>query len=579
MDNNLVSLALTKIIRQNRGLTALLIVAVLGVVLVGLIPPQILKLIVDHNLVPKNSDGLMRWAALYLGTLVFIGIFDFLKESLLTILGQKITGEIRGEMMYKLGRMKTGFFSGHESGVVVSRIINDAETINALFTNGVIGMIVSSFKIIGIVISIWLFSYQLGLITLAFLPIIYGLTRLFQMRMLDAQIVSRILTGKVNNHIAESFNNMMMIKSFGKEKYMEQKFTGYLQDNFKTLEKVNFYDAVYSPIIQVLRAIVISGIVLLSAGKIGIAGISLGMVAASIELISNLFEPVENLGMQLQNIQQAISGVRRVNEFYHEPEEEEKDERLTAAEIIPDRSAVNLNFEGVGFQYEAGADILKDINLSLGAFAHVTFVGRTGVGKSTLFKLTMGLLPPQAGKITLNGVDVTRIPHHEKRKLFGYVEQSFHLVEGTVADQISLGDDSINSGQIREALEFVGMWEYVETLEQGLDTPVHANSFFSQGQKQLLAIARAVVTNPPILLLDEITANVDSITEDRIVSVLRKASQAYTVLSISHRLSAMSASDTVVILENGRIKNTGSPEVLWQNDAWFHNHLALEKLT
>jgi ATP-binding cassette subfamily B protein len=302
------------------------------------------------------------------------------------------------------------------------------------------------------------------------------------------------------------------------------------------------------------------------------------MVAASIELISNLFAPIENLGMELQNIQQAVSGVRRVNEFYMEPEDEGINNMLTAAEIIPDRHDVRLSFQHVSFQYEAGTDILQNINLSINPLEKVTFIGRTGVGKSTLFKLVMGLLQPQKGVITLNGIDVCSIPNSEKRKIFGYVNQSMRLLPGTVAEQVSLGDENIKREEIMEALDFVGLMEYVASLEKGLDTDV-THDMFSQGQKQLLSIARAIVTHPPVLLLDEITANLDSITEERLVSILQKASSANTVLSISHRLSSMLVSDTVVILENGRIKNTGSPEALLQNDNWYRTHIALEKLT
>ena len=153
------------------------------------------------------------------------------------------------------------------------------------------------------------------------------------------------------------------------------------------------------------------------------------------------------------------------------------------------------------------------------------------------------------------------------------------MIKGTVADQITLEDESITKEQIENALDFVGLTEYVETLENGLDTKITSDTIFSQGQKQLLAIARAIVTKPPILLLDETTANLDSITEEKIVSVLQKASKAHTILSISHHLSSMVSSDTVVILENGRIKNVGSPEVLLENDDWYRSHLAFEKLT
>ena len=209
-------------------------------------------------------------------------------------------------------------------------------------------------------------------------------------------------------------------------------------------------------------------------------GISLGMVAASIGLISNLFTPVENLGMELQNILQAISGVQRVNDFYNEPEDDGKDNSLYFADIIPQREEFNLSFNDVTFQYEQGQEVIQNINLNLNAQDKVTFIGRTGAGKSTLFKLVMGLLKPTSGTITINGIDVYSIPNREKRKIFGYVEQNFHMIPGSIADQISLQDESITRNQIEDALDFVGLTDYVETMENGLDTQLTNDTLFSR---------------------------------------------------------------------------------------------------
>ena len=579
MTNNLVKKAITKVIKQNNSMMILLFITVCGVVLTSLVPPQILRLIIDNNLVPKNSDKLLTLAIAYLGVLLFIGVFNFMKAALLTILGQKITLEIRMEMMLKLENINAQFFTTNESGTIVSRFTNDVEAINSLFTTGVIGMMIDCLKIIGIVISIWFFSAALGMLTLMLLPVIYAITRTFQKKMLQAQIENRILVARVNNYIAESFKNILMIKTYSKERYMEENYTERLRDNYETVEKVNFYDSVFSPIILLIRAVIIALIVILSSEQLNYLGISLGMVAASIGLISNLFTPVENLGMELQNIQQAISGVQRVNDFYNEPEDDGKDNSLYFADIIPQREEFNLSFNDVTFQYEQGQEVIQNINLNLNAQDKVTFIGRTGAGKSTLFKLVMGLLKPTSGTITINGIDVYSIPNREKRKIFGYVEQNFHMIPGSIADQISLQDESITRNQIEDALDFVGLTDYVETMENGLDTQLTNDTLFSQGQQQLLAIARAIVMNPPILLLDEITANLDSITEERVVSVLQKASAAHTIFSISHRLSSMISSDMIVILENGRIKNAGTAEMLWQNDDWYRSHISLQRLT
>lgn len=579
MKDSLIKSSAMKVFRNNIGTTIALAVAILAVVIASLIPPQILKYIIDYNLVPKSNHKLLIMAMSYICVLLFVGVFDFVKEALITILGQKITKEIRIEMMGKLERLNMSFFSSNGSGAVVSRFTNDVEAINSLFTSGIISMIVDCFKIIGIVASICMFSIKLGALTLILLPIIYGITRSFQKKMLKAQIENRILVGKVNNHISESLKNIQMIKVYSKEDYMEKNYTKYLLDNYKTIEKVNFYDSVFSPIIQITRAIVIAVIVILSSKQLNYLGISLGMVAASIELISNLFSPIENLGMELQNIQQAVSGIKRVDEFYNEPEEPWKKGELTAQDIITDRCDVKISFNDVTFKYDEDTEVLQNIKLNISTNEKVTFVGRTGVGKSTLFKLIMGILKPSEGSITINDVDVYDIPNSQKRKIFGYVDQSFHMIKGNVMDQITLQDNSITLEQIMNALDFVGIREYVESLEKGIYTEIVDKNIFSQGQKQLLAIARAIVMNPPILLLDEITANLDSLTENNIVNVLAKASEAHTILSISHRLSSMLASDKIVILDKGKIKNSGSPEMLLKNDQWYRSHIALEKLT
>lgn len=579
MKNSLVKRSIGSVAKKNTSIVILLVIAICGVVITSLIPPQILKYIIDHNLVPKSSDKLLQLAFSYVIVLLFIGVFDFVKEALITILGQKIVKEIRLEMMEKLEKLNSIFFSENGTGVVVSRFINDVDAVSSLFTGDIIGVAIDCFKVIGIIASVWMFSGKLGIVTLLLLPFIYAITRAFQKRMLNAEIQNRILVGKVNNHISESLKNVQMIKAFSKESYMEKNYTDYLLKNYQTVEKVNFYDSIFSPIIQLTRSVVVSLVVILSSKQLNYLGISLGMVAATIELISNLFAPIESLGMELQDIQQAISGIQRVNDFYNEPEDDSKNSELQAEDIITNREEIRIGFNDVTFQYEEGNDILQNISLSLKPREKVTFVGRTGVGKSTLFKLVMGFLKPSKGSITINGIDVYSIPNSEKRKIFGYVNQSFHIVSGTVADQISLQDKSITKEQIEDALDFVGLTDYVSALENGIDTEVTSETLFSQGQKQLLAIARAIVTNPPILLLDEITANLDSITEEKIVDVLNKASDARTILSITHRLSSMVDSDTVVILENGKVKSSGSPEELLQQDEWYRNHMALERMT
>ena len=537
------------VFKKYKYLTFLLLFIIIGVIGFSLATPQVLKYIIDDYLT-VGGKKLLFPALLYFSTIVLLGVFTFGKEAIITIFGQKIIRKIKEEMMNKLTKIPIGYLSTNESGSIVSRFSNDVEAVGSLFTSGIVSIVVDAFKIVGIVISIWLFSYKLGILVVLIIPVVYFLTKTFQQRMLKVQRLYRVLTAKVNNHIPESINNLQMIKSFAKEKYMEEKYVEYLDESYEAMDKINFYDSIFSPLILILRAVVVAIVVILSSDKLSFLGLSIGSVAAAIELINNIFAPIENLGMELQNIQQSIAGIYRIDEFLDEEEEREKNINLTYEKIINNNLRIEL--KNVNFHYASGENILENVSLNINHKESITFAGRTGAGKTTLFKLILGLLEPSSGNITISNVNVSEIPNNEKRKIFGYVEQSFSFIKGSVAEQISLKDEKIRNEEIENAMKFVGLHDYIITLENGYDTFASPN-IFSQGQRQLLSIARAIVTSPPIMLLDEITANLDSETEEKIISVLRNASSERTVLSISHRLSSILTCDRIVKLENKSI--------------------------
>ncbi len=540
------------VFKKFKLLTFLLVVVIIGTIGLSLVTPQVLKYIIDDYLILGKGKDLLIPALIYFIFIALVGVFNFAKEGLIIVFGQKIIRRIREEMMTKLEKIPIGYLSINESGSVVSRFSNDVEAVGSLFTNGIISMVVDVFKIIGIVFSIWMFSYKLGILVISIIPIIYFLTRTFQRKMLSAQKLYRVLTAKVNNHIPESINNIQMIKSFSKEEYMEVKYLDYLNESYEAMDKINFYDSIFSPIILIIRSAVIAIVVILSSYSLGFLGISIGAVAASIELITNIFSPIENLGMELQNIQQSIAGIYRIDEFLGEKEEIKKNFTLTYDKILKDKNNIDIKFKNVYFSYSKNKEILKDISITIKYKEHITFAGRTGVGKTTMFKLILGLLGPEKGSVTLGGINVSQIPNNQKRKIFGYVEQSFSFIKGTVSDQISLGDKNISKKEIENAIKFVGLHDYVMNLDGGYEA-VAMPYLFSQGQCQLLSIARAIVTNPPIMLLDEMTANLDSETEESIISVLKDASNERTVLCISHRLSSMLTCDKVITLEDKSI--------------------------
>lgn len=530
-------------LKLDKRYIAALVFVVGAVVAASLLPPQILRLIVDEHLMTGRGEGLLSMGVLYLAAFALVGLFDFLKGWLLTTAGQSIVKNVRSEMQRKLTRLPAGYFTKNSSGQIASKFINDVDNISTLFTSGVVSMAIDCFKIIGIIASIWIFSSAMGIFALCLVPVIVLLTRFFKVRMLRSQKANLTELGKVNNHIGESIRNILMIKAFHKEKYMEGRYRKYLAENYRTMNQVNLYDSCYSPIIQVMTACSIGFILYLAAGgSENILGISIGQVTASVNLITNLFSPVDSLGTELSAIQKGMSGIDSVKDFLRQPEEAGKQEfpELSDQELA-------LEFEHVSFSYEEGRDVIKDFTLKISSGENVVLVGRTGAGKSTLFKLAAGILQPDMGRVLVNGVDTYRIAGSQKRKLFGYVQQDFSFVKGDVWSQISLGDPQISKEDIVRAIEFVGMKEVIEGLPEGFDTPAEEH-LFSQGQRQLLAIARAVVADPKILLLDEVTANLDTVTEEKIVNVLKKAGGGRTIFSIAHRPRAFDAAERKITL-------------------------------
>lgn len=563
MDNKSVLSILKNVVRENRArFTALILICLLGV-LASLAPPQIMRVIIDRYLTAENASKLYVPALVYLAVTILIGALDFFRGYLLTLLGQRSIRRLRCSMMNKLSYLPSAYFTEHASGTTASRIMTDVESVDVLFSDGIISMAVDCLKLIGIIVSIWLFSVRLALVSLCLIPIIFFITRWFRKRMLKAQTENLEQLGKVNTRISETFRNVAMIKLASKEGYFERKFCTELEENYKTRGKVIIYDSVYAPLIQIIRAVFISIVVILASDGIDALSISVGMVAASIDLISNMLIPVESLGMEIQNIQEGLSGVKRIDAFLALPEES-KDASITADAVISGFGESAVRLENLCFSYDEDTQVLRCMDLAVHTGENVTIAGRTGVGKSTMFGLIMGFLTPVEGRVLIGGRDASKIPDSEKRRIFGYVEQSFLFVPGTVTDQISLGDTAVTREMVTTACTEVGLSEAILALPDGYDTVVSSGGTFSWGQRQLLSIARAIVLKPPILLFDEITANLDSETEAEIMRTVSDISRGRTVLTVSHRESAMRGCDRLVLVEDGMITAEGKPEELLQ---------------
>ena len=521
------------------GLSLGIVLAVAGAIVTALLPPWILGSIVDT--ITAGNAVPVALVILYFAFTVLTGLTESLREGLLTVFGQKITHALRSSMMEKYTNLTAGELTKQEPGTIVSRFVGDVDTVENLFTSGIISMFADACKIISILVVIWLKNRGLAIVLLILLPFLYWFTRTVQKNMLKAQIENRRAVGRASGHVPETLHNIRTVHTLGKERYMEERYDEYIAESYRAVDRTNFYDAIYSPVILILNAIVVAVVMLFSASGnakvLTLFGMSAGTAVAVINYISQIFTPVESLGMEIQTIQSAIAGVHRINEFYALEELPERVRNLETP-VVTEEETPFVELQNVTFAYEDDSrKILHHLSFKVYPGEQVTLSGRTGAGKSTVFKLLLGLYQPGEGKVLIQGRDAFQIPENEKRSLYGYVEQTFHRVPGTVKDQITLYDDSFTMEEVREAATIAGLDATIEQLEKGYDT-ICTSEIFSQGQWQLLSIARAAVAKPKLLLLDEITANLDAQTEEEVLQALKRASEGRTVISISHRVNA-----------------------------------------
>ena len=526
---NGVFTALRMAAAAHHRLTAGTLLCVAASVAASLLPPLLLACVIDR--LTEDLPLTVAAVLLYFGSLALEGAFSSAQESLLVLFGQKMTHALRSEMSRKLTRLPAGTLVDQNPGEVAARFSGDVDTVEALFTSGIISMVADACRILSIMAVIAVKNPGLALILLLVLPLFAVFTRHVQKRMLAAQLDNRRAVAAVSGQVPETLHNIRTIRALGLETYREHRYDQCIGESYAAMERTNFYDAIYSPVVLVLNAALVGIVMLLSASGnatvLTFFGMSVGTSVAVINYISRIFAPIESLGMEIQTIQSAMAGVKRIDAFLNQPER-----TIPAARKKPARGNVELSHVTFGYGKK---HVLNDFSMTVKQGEQVTLVGRTGAGKSTVFKLLLGLYQPQAGTVTIGGVPVADITDQERRTCIGCVEQHFAQVPGTVLEQITLGDPQITAEMAKDAARLAGLDAAIQALPEGYNT-MCTDGLFSQGEWQLLSIARAAAADPAVLLLDEITANLDAETEARVLEALRRASAGRTVLSVSHRI-------------------------------------------
>lgn len=511
-----------------------------------LIPPWVLGKFVDQLNRPGQA---WTWGLTWLAAGILAGVAESGQNSVIIILGQKLMHFLRSRMAAKLSRLPFSYYTAHSSGEISSHFLNDVDAINVLFTEGIVALSANALQLLAIVLVIGKTNIYLAILVCAILPFLWKFTRVCQQSVRKAQLKQRSAIADVFSCLPETIALLPVIQNLGMESFMENRYGQMIGRSFRAIERTNFFDSVYSPIIKMVTAGTIAMMMSLAAGNVtgNYFHLTAGQAVSMIAYILALFSPLEALGMEIQSIQTATAALERVTQFLELPEESHIKNSAGEMKKVPADVAA-CEFRHVSFAYEKGKTIFRDLNFTVPQGDYLMIQGRTGSGKTTLFRLLTGLIRPDHGEILMYGQSLDCIDRQKRRALFGIVEQKFEKVEGTLRDQITLHQGEPSSEDdtwIWHILEQVGLESTFRQIPGGLDAEAQGAGL-SDGQWQLMGLARALYGNPRILLLDEFTAHVDTKTEWMLYQTLAKMKGQYTCIVISHRHMNM---DNIHVLE------------------------------
>jgi len=565
----------TSSLRQNPVYGLTVVTAVIIGAMINTWPSLVLRQIVDESL-PNGGLDIWNLGFTYLGYTLLIGLVDLSREFGATVFGQRLLLNIRKLMLDRLSLLPMSYYNTVPAGDTISRFTGDIDAIDSLFTAGLVSAIGDLLKIVGFLIAIYAISVPIGVIATCSLPVLYLVTNYFRRNMYENQLSVRRKVSDINTSIHETYSGMKIIKIFGMESFFAERFEPILETHRLAMNSNSVYVSWFPCVTQTIRSVFISAALVIGAtnNQLPLAlGLSLGTLAALADLMIRLFTPISAVSGEIQTIQRALAGVKRVENFFSE-NIQENGSNETRLDDLPDGVDVVVN--DVCFSY-GGPDVLNGATLVLPAGTKAAIAGRTGSGKTTLMNLVAGLYGVDRGNVTVGGVDPFDLPAEERRRIVGIVPQTVHIFNSSVLDNVTLRDQSISREQVEMALDTVGLLDVVNSLSDGLDTFIGEGSQqLSFGQTQLLSLARAIVTDPPLLLLDELTSGLDALTERKVLSAIRGVSEGRSILTISHRLSGIIDAETVHIMDRGKIMESGTPEELVDKGGWYSIYKNIE---
>lgn len=542
-----------------------MLILVLGVQLVR---PVIMKEFIDVGIATKDMGLITNYAVIYIGVILFgmvaLGIENYALQSF----GQRIIYDIRNKIFSNILAMGPREFSSYPVGNLVTRVTNDTESIRTLYTEVLVKISSSIFQIIGILVFMFWIDTTLASIILLLMPVFTGIIFVYRKYARKAFRGVRSKVAASNASVQEMLNAILMIKTYVGEVIMEKSYDRVSREFLQAgLFEVKTF-AIFRPIVDGLFFIALIAIFTVTGYFDSIT--EAGTVFAFLQYINRIFEPIKEIAEKYGNLQSALAGAERIIPMLEEGKDSVEATISIPAEFDTIRS---IEFDHVYFSYD-GSDnyVLRDITWSLQEGEFLGIAGPSGSGKSTMMQLLLGFETPTKGTIRINGKDVQDMDLRVIRQSIGYVFQDSHLFKGSIKDNISLFDDAVTLEMVQVAAEKAHLHASVQRLEAGYETPVgYLGSLLSQGQRQLLSLARTLVQNKSLLVFDEATSNIDSHTEELLQQSIRDIKGEKTMIAIAHRLSTLRDATKIIVISEGAIVESGTLEEVLENKGLFYS--------
>jgi len=531
-----------------------------GLLALGLVGPALWKYAIDGPVQRGDIRGFGLLIALYLGALAFELVLSYFEVAQLARTGQAVIHDLRTQLFRHMQRLDLSFFDKQPTGSLVTRVTTDIENLSEMFTSGVVTLFFDAIKVVVVLALMAVIDWKLALVVLALTPVLVGLSLAFRGGARRAHRQVRARLAELNGYLQEVLQGVRVVQVFGREKRVSERFRGHLARYFDANKRTVFLFALFYPSMS-CGVYLIQGVLLWIAAHSMISGeVTRGEFVQFWFYLNMLVQPIRELGERYNVLQSAFASAERIFQVLDTKPRVRNDSEPRRLAPAAGRSApAHIRFEGVSFEYIPGRRVLDDVDFEIGPGKTVAVVGATGSGKSTLVNLLLRFYDTTEGRITLDGIDLRRLDLGELRSRFGLVLQEGFLFAGTVRENLIMDRDGVDSDSLAEALETSRADLLLDKLEGGLEAEVaERGATFSTGERQLLAIARALASRPDIVLLDEATASVDSATEARIELATRELLAGRSALVIAHRLSTIRRADLILVLHQGRVRERGT---------------------